>query len=368
MCVRELFSPCSSVVNVFLSYIVLIFHISRLTQDKITMPQPPHTHRNHPPITPHPKTVFLSDLSVCITDSSEGTPVAQHSRNAELSTISEIPEIPNSPPPPPSNASPPHAPLQTSTTSYTYTYDTDPRSLTSLPHSPEHITVTPHVHDHSYASLPHPPSKQTDAIMKVCNWMNDGSVCSNSSSSCEAETAASAPAPATYAEVAAASPTQPALAMASPIHSPTHSNTYTLPASSCQAQTILIDNITTKHTRAEIEIKLRPQFPGVRYALTFLKRRSLALVLETPKEIHSILKQIKWDEDFFGKDLYIHLANKDARPWLCVNKVPPTMELAKGICRIDPVEGMEHWEIIIKGLGRLRDTAGPLQSSERSGS
>ena len=30
------------------------------------MPQPPHTHSNHPPITPHPKTVFLPDLSVCI--------------------------------------------------------------------------------------------------------------------------------------------------------------------------------------------------------------------------------------------------------------------------------------------------------------
>ena len=103
--------------------------------------------------------------------------------------------------------------------------------------------------------------------------MNDDSVCSNSSSSCEAETAASAPAPATNAEAAAASPTQPsALAMASPIHSPTHSNTYTPPASSCQAQTILIDDITTKHIRAEIEIKLRRQLPGVRYALTFIKR------------------------------------------------------------------------------------------------
>ena len=159
--------------------------------------------------------------------------------------------------------------------------------------------------------------------------MKDGSVCSDSSSSSEAETAASAPAPATYAEAAAVSPTQPpALAIASPIHSPTNSNTYTPPASSCQAQTIIIDNITAKHTRAEIEIKLRRQFPGVRYALTFLKPGGLALVLETPKEINTILKQSKWDEDFFGRDLYIHQANKDARPWLCVNKVPPTMELA----------------------------------------
>ena len=153
MCTRVLQSVFVSCFGIF-SCIVLIFHISRLTQDKITMPQPPHTHRNHPPITPHPRTVFLSDLSVCITDSSEGTPVALHNRFDELSTISEIPEIPNSPPPPPSNASPPHTPSQTSTSSYTYTYVTEPRSPTSLLHSPEHITVTPHVQDHSYATLP----------------------------------------------------------------------------------------------------------------------------------------------------------------------------------------------------------------------
>ena len=164
---------------------------------------------------------------------------------------------------------------------------------------------------------------------------------------------------------AAASPTQPpALAIASPIHSPTHSNTYTPPVSSCQAQPILIDNITTKHTRAEIEIKLRRQFPGVRYALTFLKRGGLALVLETPKEINTILKQTKWDEDFFGKDIYIHLANKDARPWLCVNKLPPTVELAKikeGISCIDPVVGMENWEIKIEGLHRKFNGSYPTQ-------
>ena len=106
MCTRVIQSVFVSCLCIF-SYIVLIFHIFRLTQDKITMPQPPHTHRNHPSIIPHPKTVFLSDLSVCITDSSEGTPVALHNRFNELSTISEIPEIPNSPPPP-SNAPPPH--------------------------------------------------------------------------------------------------------------------------------------------------------------------------------------------------------------------------------------------------------------------
>ena len=47
--------------------------------------------------------------------------------------------------------------------------------------------------------------------------------------------------------------------------------------------------------------------------------------------------------------------NKDARPLLCVNKVPPTMELAKikeGISRIDHVVGMENWEIRIEHLHR----------------
>ena len=161
--------------------------------------------------------------------------------------------------------------------------------------------------------------------------MKDGSVCSNPSSSAEAETAATSPAHATYTEAAAVTlaPPPPALDIVSPIHSPTHSNTYTPPAPSWQAQTIIVGNITTKLTRAGIEIKLRRQFPGVRYALTFLMGGSgLALVLETSNDINAILK--------------------DARPWLCVNKVPPTMELVKikaGISKIDPVVGTKNWEI-----------------------
>ena len=167
MCTRVIQSVFISCYCVFI-YIVLIFHIFRTTQDKLTMPQPPHTHRNHQPITPHPKTVFFPDLSVCITNSSEGTPVGLHNRFAELSTISGIHEIPNSPPPPP-----PHTQSHTSSCSYTCSYLTDPCSPTNMG-TREHITVTPHVHDHSYASLPHPASKQTEAFTKVNNWMNDG--------------------------------------------------------------------------------------------------------------------------------------------------------------------------------------------------
>ena len=62
---------------------------------------------------------------------------------------------------------------------------------------------------------------------------------------------------------------------------------------------------------------------------------------------------------FFGKDLYIHLANKDG---LCVNKVPPTMELAKikaEISRIDPVVG--NWEIRSEGLHRKFKGSYPTQ-------
>ena len=127
----------------------------------------------------------------------------------------------------------------------------------------------------------------------------------------------------------------------------------------------------------EIEIKLRRQFPGVCYVLTFLKRDGIAFELETPKEINDILNQSKWDEDCFGKELYIHLANKDARSWLCVNKVPPTMDLAKikeGISKIDHVVGMKNWEINIEGLRRNfkgsypTQLVGPLQSSKQSDS
>ena len=54
-------------------------------------------------------------------------------------------------------------------------------------------------------------------------------------------------------------------------------------------------------------------------------------------------------------EIPLHLAKKDARPWLCLSKVPPTMELAKikaGISRIDTVVGKENWEIRIEGLHR----------------
>ena len=189
------------------------------------MPQPPQTHHNHPPITPHPKTVFCliylyvslillrGHQSCCTTASMSFLPsqkslrfLTHHRRHRQTPHTHTH-----------------HTHHHRHPRLHTHIHVTEPRSPTSLLHSPEHITVAPHVQDH--------------------NWMKDGSVCSDSSSSSEAETAASAPTPATYAEAAAASPTQPpALAIASPIHSPTHSNTYTPPVSSCQAQTIIIDN------------------------------------------------------------------------------------------------------------------------------
>ena len=96
------------------------------------MSQQPHTHRNHPPITPHPETVFLPDPSVCITNSLEGTPVALQNRFAEKSLRFLIH----------------HHHLQ------------DTLSPISLPPSPEHIKVTLHVHDHSYHNLIHLLNKQ----------------------------------------------------------------------------------------------------------------------------------------------------------------------------------------------------------------
>ena len=76
-----------------------------------------------------------------------------------------------------------------------------------------------------------------------------------------------------------------------PIHFPTHSNTSSafMPSSN--------------HPHRQHHYK----------TYTLLKRSGLALVLETR---NIILKQSKWEKDFSGKDLYIHLAYKDARPYL----------------------------------------------------
>ena len=67
--------------------------------------------------------------------------------------------------------------------------------------------------------------------------------------------------------------------------------------------------------------------------------------------------------DFVRHSLHTYV-QQNARPWLCVNKVPPTMELAKikeEISRIDPVVGMENWEIRIEGLHRKFKGTYPTQ-------
>ena len=54
----------------------------------------------------------------------------------------------------------------------------------------------------------------------------------------------------------------------------------------------------------------------------------------------------------------------DARPWLCENRIPPTMDLAKikeRISKIDPVVGMQSWEINIEGLHRKFKGSYPTQ-------
>ena len=74
LCVYKSYSVRVSQLLLYFFIYYIDFPIFRITQDKITMPQPPHMHRNHPLITLHPKTVFLHNLSVSITNSSKGTP------------------------------------------------------------------------------------------------------------------------------------------------------------------------------------------------------------------------------------------------------------------------------------------------------
>ena len=96
---------------------------------------------------------------------------------------------------------------------------------------------------------------------------------------------------------------------------------------------------------------LRRQFPGVRYALIFLKCGGLALVLETLKDNQHHFETNKMGREFlWERPTYIWPTR--TRGPDCVNKFPPTMELAnikERISRIDPVGGMENWEIRIEG-------------------
>ena len=136
--------------------------------------------------------------------------------------------------------------------------------------------------------------------------MNAGSACSNHSSSVEAEPVATSPVPVKQAETTAASPTQPpTLNIASPTHSLTYSNKYTPPAppstTSPRNRNQTAMTISRGSLCANIPQAWQPSTCTGNYQ----------------RNQHH-LETIKMDEDFFGKDLYIHLTNKDARPWLCV--------------------------------------------------
>ena len=66
------------------------------------------------------------------------------------------------------------------------------------------------------------------------------------------------------------------------------------PESNCSHDDEKMSNhITNGDETGSMISKYDFQFPGVRYAVTFLKRGGLALVLETPEEINTILKQTK---------------------------------------------------------------------------
>ena len=83
---------------------------------------------------------------------------------------------------------------------------------------------------------------------------------------------------------------------------------------------IIIDNTSNKHTVEEKSEKLKTIFKNININITFLKLGGIKITTDKIENINSILKKEKYDTDFFGEHLYIHLANKDLRPWLCINK------------------------------------------------
>ena len=260
------------------------------------MPQKPaKLRRNHPPVYPYPKNSFFpTDMSDIVTRPLEQTPLETRNRYQVLTDISEHSDVSTITVQP--QSLPPRSLPSSSSSSRT----------TTPPQTPT-TNRTTQPHDHSYCRPP-PPSTQLPSNTLVSNWVNESSSSSSSSpNSYVSNSVASSNAPEPQAALASAPNISPAAtqtqepahtthATAHPspptshTHTPasahaTHATAHSSPSSSqtqtprtptCKRQTIIIDNITTKHTRVEIETQLRSQFPGASYDIAYLKRGPIA--------------------------------------------------------------------------------------------
>ena len=178
------------------------------------MPQPPHKHRNHPPITPHPKTyfcpIYLYVSLILLRGHQSRCTTASMSFLSSQKSLRFLTR---------------HHRHHRTPHHHTH-HHKHPRLHTHIHMSQTHVRLLHFIH-RSISQSPH-MFTITHTLHYLIHLLHKQmpSLCYDSSSSLEVETAASAPTPVTYAEAATASNTQPpALAISSSIHSPTHSNT-----------------------------------------------------------------------------------------------------------------------------------------------
>ena len=92
---------------------------------------------------------------------------------------------------------------------------------------------------------------------------------------------------------------------------------------------IIIDNIHSNKSRPDIIKNLIETFKHVTFDIKQLNKGGIVITPLEQHKVNSFFNLDKYNTEFFGNNLYIHLAGetKDLRPWLCINKIPINTDL-----------------------------------------
>ena len=86
---------------------------------------------------------------------------------------------------------------------------------------------------------------------------------------------------------------------------------------------VIIDNIKSTKTHNEIINNLNETFNQITFTTKKLNKGGIVITPSEQHQINSFLKIDKYNPEFFGNKLDIHLAgaDRDLRPWMCINKI-----------------------------------------------
>ena len=118
---------------------------------------------------------------------------------------------------------------------------------------------------------------------------------------------------------------------------------------------VIIDNINSNKTNNDRINYIKDTFKDIDVEIKILNKGGIVLTPKIQHHINSLLKLDKYNPEYFGKDLYIHLAgeNKDLRPWLCINKISLNTEINTIRTQLESLNTLNN-NIKIEGLHRKR--------------